>query len=896
MGILGGIQVLVDGLDEIEESSRSDVFQLFARLCRPDYSKSSAPNVKIIVTHHPGRFPLLANQFPASFQIIHIDQQMAVYRDVRKYIDSEVLGLSVTLDLPRDVVNMAKAKLMEKSQETFLWVALALRSLQDARQDNIIDRITDLPPGLDAMYERILRQIPTGDRTAAALALHCVVADLPLSTDITLGAMLACLQTPKSREIPSVSRIRQLRTAWRAAEVLLRVEGWHNYLRTIHQSVEHFFRMRSLPEDLSMFRYDRSEFLNRVKNICQDYLYRTNLLHGIKDLVHHSQVVALPSAQWDTFNAFEHVEFLRFSRRNGGSSEPSFEWRTMLTSHRALMLRSERQAFWQGVWRVSQQPSLAGQKHLFDLIERAAPQLSDIAIATKQVGIVRVINVALPFWWVVYFGPIATAESHWMNIQNPTLDGDDPKLKVLVHVLVDAILLGSLEFAFALVRVVPNSEEVCAFVIRELVGLRQGYRALQFIKITEPLVVSAKYPTYLHLLAEFNIADVIRLLLDGQYAFQTEGMCGNTPLHVAAMADSLESLKVLLEASPLDLYSRDAAGESPVFTAAANDSLQSLQCLIDTGGLIKNEAQVIDRKGRSPSSVAAKTGSHDALKVLLKAQPTIMNAQSNMGRTALHLACQSGHAACVRTLRDAGADPFIKDRQHNTAVHMAMWGDDIKKVQAVLDALDTRLTRELIQADSAKETLLMGAARHGLLEYVQDCIAMGATLENVDGHGRSALHHAAMNGHSALVQALLTASSHQEILGIRDDYPREIWQHYQVVGWEQHQQTALHHAVYAAHPEIVKILIAADASGEFLRIKNSASQLSIDLARKMQDLDAETTKCELSESWSWGTYQLPDADFWNPDRWKDVWRGLGRRYQEILVILEDAHSRLNAGT
>ncbi|KAF2160335.1 hypothetical protein M409DRAFT_37736, partial [Zasmidium cellare ATCC 36951] len=61
----------------------------------------------------------------------------------------------------------------------------------------------------------------------------------------------------------------------------------------------------------------------------------------------------------------------------------------------------------------------------------------------------------------------------------------------------------------------------------------------------------------------------------------------------------------------------------------------------------------------------------------------------------------------------------------------------------------------MVQADSADRTLLHGAAKHGLLECVEDLLVMGADLERVDCCGRSALHLAAISGRTEVVQMLL---------------------------------------------------------------------------------------------------------------------------------------------
>ncbi|KAK4496675.1 hypothetical protein PRZ48_012657 [Zasmidium cellare] len=306
----GETTILVDGLDEIENSSRTNVFQFFTRLCRGRPSQDAKPDVRIILTHHPGRFPNHANQSPDSFQIINIDQEWVVERDVYEYIDAEISELSATLDWDEEITEDVRRTLQERSGSTFLWAALALRSLQDARSDNVLDRLEDLPPGLDAMYERLLRDIPHRERPTAAFALHCVVANVSHLTEITLGAMLACLEGAKSgNHFPAARRTRQLRTAWKSCQAFLRVEGLRS-LRSIHQSVEYFFQEKTLPEDLVQFRFDRSHTLSLVTRICENYLASPTILRfkaDIQNAIHGSRFA---SNNQETHAGVAHGEFV----------------------------------------------------------------------------------------------------------------------------------------------------------------------------------------------------------------------------------------------------------------------------------------------------------------------------------------------------------------------------------------------------------------------------------------------------------------------------------------------------------------------------------------------------------------------------------------------------------
>ena len=48
-----------------------------------------------------------------------------------------------------------EAKLIEKAEDTFLWVSLVCKQLENVPRDQALTTIQDLPPGLHPFYHRI---------------------------------------------------------------------------------------------------------------------------------------------------------------------------------------------------------------------------------------------------------------------------------------------------------------------------------------------------------------------------------------------------------------------------------------------------------------------------------------------------------------------------------------------------------------------------------------------------------------------------------------------------------------------------------------------------------------------------------------------------------------------
>ena len=65
-----------------------------------------------------------------------------------------------------------------------------------------------------------------------------------------------------------------------------------------------------------------------------------------------------------------------------------------------------------------------------------------------------------------------------------------------------------------------------------------------------------------------------------------------------------------------------------------------------------------DSDGRTALVLACSSGHTDVVSVLLKAKGINVNAKLKNGRTALHVASYSGHTTIVSMLLDEGADPI----------------------------------------------------------------------------------------------------------------------------------------------------------------------------------------------------------------------------------------------
>ncbi|PAN27766.1 hypothetical protein PAHAL_5G105500 [Panicum hallii] len=152
--------------------------------------------------------------------------------------------------------------------------------------------------------------------------------------------------------------------------------------------------------------------------------------------------------------------------------------------------------------------------------------------------------------------------------------------------------------------------------------------------------------------------------------------------------------------------------------------------------------------------------------------PEALAARDREGRTVLHAAAAAGEAEAVAVLVDMGADTSAADARGRTPMDVARE----KGYQEVVDVLE-------------RWELVMTAARRGDLQSLETLLGKRAGVRGRDQYGLTALHLAAIKGHSDAV-ALLAGS------GCMDIECEDV---------EGHRP--LHLAVEGGHAEAVELLL-----------------------------------------------------------------------------------------
>jgi len=161
----GTVYVVVDALDECDTTQMHHLLKLIVRTGLDFPSR-----IKWLLTSRPLEsaerlLQLGPDQVKVSLELNSAHVSMAV----RNYIRFKVDELSKYQRYSKARRDEVEAILTQKAEDTFLWVALTCKSLEDVPEENAVANIQELPPGLPPLYDRMMRHITTGNPEIGAM-------------------------------------------------------------------------------------------------------------------------------------------------------------------------------------------------------------------------------------------------------------------------------------------------------------------------------------------------------------------------------------------------------------------------------------------------------------------------------------------------------------------------------------------------------------------------------------------------------------------------------------------------------------------------------------------------------------------------------------------------------
>lgn len=277
--------------------------------------------------------------------------------------------------------------------------------------------------------------------------------------------------------------------------------------------------------------------------------------------------------------------------------------------------------------------------------------------------------------------------------------------------------------------------------------------------------------TPLHYAAGSNQADVVDLFLrNGAPLLPSER--NHTPIHRAVRACALDALNTFLDHDPSLIHSV-ANGQSLLTYAfhvggSKGPNPNLLTALIDARININHPTI----QSRSALHFAAFTNQHAHLKLLLSRGGN-PNLKGSYEGTPLHDAAAQGHVEIAKLLALYGADIDARDVDNSTPLFYA--------VERGEDAMIRHLEREGADVNACDSYHMTPLARacaqcsiHVHPDIAETLLQLGADVARKDIDGMVALHHAAREGHTPIVRALLKAGARVMVRDNHGDNPLDV--------------------------------------------------------------------------------------------------------------------------
>ncbi|GFR58682.1 transient receptor potential cation channel subfamily A member 1 [Elysia marginata] len=336
---------------------------------------------------------------------------------------------------------------------------------------------------------------------------------------------------------------------------------------------------------------------------------------------------------------------------------------------------------------------------------------------------------------------------------------------------------------------------------------------------------------------------------------------GSTPLHFACAQGNMDMIKLMEETQPDNfmeaLFTVDVMKMAPIHRAALFNHVAVLKYLLEHGA----DVDCRDVQDRTPLLLAAGKGCWGAVQLLISNNADV-NVKDGNNRNFLHLAIRFGGK-----LDQIGGD-FVKGIKNllNERDDFGCSPLHYASKEGHLLALDDliRMGAVLNPKNNQKQSPFHFAARFGRYNTCRrllDSVYGPNIINETDGHGLTALHIAAQNGHTKVIQLLLQRGA--------------------VINKDKEDNTPLHHAASQGWTHSMRVLIGVKSN--LIDVVNVEGDSPLHVAAKngqtsattlLLTLGAKLLKNNLGETFFDHVIQCKHSEVAvatvNHDRWQEV--------------------------
>jgi len=312
--------------------------------------------------------------------------------------------------------------------------------------------------------------------------------------------------------------------------------------------------------------------------------------------------------------------------------------------------------------------------------------------------------------------------------------------------------------------------------------------------------------TAIHLAVKhFNAKILEHLILNGANINEPDNLY-ETPLHLAILYQFSAGITTLLNAKA-NINAIDFRGRTPLFQAVQNGDQVLIEKLLEMG----SKLDIVDDQGCAVITLIAKNKMARCLTVIFnkienyESWKVITRSKDINGFTALHHCVEAGDVDGAKMFLEIDPDTCNKDCNGNTPLHLAAVSGNLSVMGALKD-----FSSFLDPRNSFGETPLLVAAHKGDMAIVLSLLSIGglppADSDAKDNRGRTFLMHAVISGCLTLVNIILQnmEGNHKELGFSKIEF--------NAVDLEK--KTALMHAAQNGHWQLISSLICSKTDVE----------------------------------------------------------------------------------
>ncbi|KAG5662465.1 hypothetical protein KAF25_004883 [Fusarium avenaceum] len=167
----GTVTCVLNGLDECDESSVDALMDKFSELLSP--TNTDRRNVRVLITRRSAQ-SYAGDSDPFSTLCLDSKFHESNVQDVQRYIETSVHKIAQEYHWSREIQDQVQDTLSKKAKGSFLWATLSIHNAKEIPHDLITAYLDNVSENVTPIYEKILLDIPREQQQRTRLLLSWI--------------------------------------------------------------------------------------------------------------------------------------------------------------------------------------------------------------------------------------------------------------------------------------------------------------------------------------------------------------------------------------------------------------------------------------------------------------------------------------------------------------------------------------------------------------------------------------------------------------------------------------------------------------------------------------------------------------------------------------------------